>query len=85
MRTKLILTIFSLMFVWVSAAQAADEFQISYSCIDCHQDRYEEWSRSMHALSMRDPVFEAAYLRAIHWSSVKEYYRFDQYRFINNF
>ncbi len=25
------------------------------------------------------------YLIRVHWSSVKEYYRFDQYRFINNF
>ncbi len=26
-----------------------------------------------------------AIVSAFHWSSVKEYYRFDQYRFINNF
>ena len=42
MSIKVILVaIIGLMFVWVSAAQAAEEFQISYSCIDCHQDRYE--------------------------------------------
>lgn len=66
MSIKVILVaIIGLIFVWVSAAQAAEEFQISYSCIDCHQDRYDEWERSMHALSVQDPVFEAAYLRAI--------------------
>ncbi len=57
--------IFGLMLMWmIPAVNAAEEFQISYSCADCHQDRYNEWSRSMHALAVSDPIFEAAYLRA---------------------
>ncbi len=49
----------------IPAVQAAGEFQISYSCANCHQDRYDEWSRSMHALAVSDPIFEAEYLRAL--------------------
>lgn len=55
-----------LMFVlMIPGVHAAGEFQLSYSCANCHEDRYNEWSRSMHALSMSDPIFEAAYLRAL--------------------
>ncbi len=58
--------IIGLMFTWmIPAVNAAEEFQISYSCADCHQDRYNEWSRSMHALAVSDPIFEAEYLRAL--------------------
>lgn len=42
-----------------------EEFQISHTCTECHQDRYSEWSRSMHALSVSDPIFRSAYTRAI--------------------
>jgi len=57
--------IIGLMLVWmIPEVHAAGEFQLSYSCANCHQDRYNEWSRSMHALSVDDPIFEAAYLRA---------------------
>ncbi len=58
----------------IPTVHAAEEFQISYSCIDCHQDRYEEWSRSMHALAVKDPVFEAAYLRALQSDPKNRYY-----------
>lgn len=58
--------IFGLMLMWmIPAVHAAGEFQISYACADCHKDRYDEWSRSMHALAVSDPIFEAAYLRAL--------------------
>lgn len=42
-----------------------DEFKISLTCAECHQDRYYEWSRSMHALAISDPIFRSAYTRAI--------------------
>ena len=48
----------------IHAAQGAGEFQISYSCTNCHKDRYDEWSRSMHALAVSDQIFEAEYIRA---------------------
>ncbi len=65
MRVSVIFYLIGMLILLIPVALAAEEFQISYSCIDCHQDRYEEWARSMHALSIRDPVFEAAYLRAL--------------------
>lgn len=43
----------------------AEEFKISLTCAECHQDRYTEWSRSMHALSVSDPIFRSAYTKAI--------------------
>jgi nitrate/TMAO reductase-like tetraheme cytochrome c subunit len=59
-------TVIGLMLMWmIPAVHAQGEFQISYSCANCHQERYNEWSRSMHALSVNDPIFEAAYLRAL--------------------
>jgi hypothetical protein len=58
--------VISLMLMWIiPVAHAEGEFQISYSCANCHQERYDEWSRSMHALAINDPIFEAAYLRAL--------------------
>ncbi|MCZ7358113.1 MAG: multiheme c-type cytochrome [Candidatus Methanoperedens sp.] len=52
--------------MWIiPMVQGAGEFQISYSCANCHKDRYDEWSRSMHALAVSDPIFEAEYLRAL--------------------
>ncbi len=67
MRVKVIYgAIIALMVMWIiPVVQAAGEFQISYSCADCHKDRYDEWSRSMHALAVSDPIFEAEYLRAL--------------------
>ena len=58
--------VIGLMLMWIiPAVHAEGEFQISYSCANCHQERYDEWSRSMHALAVNDPIFEAAYLRAL--------------------
>jgi hypothetical protein len=58
--------IIGFMFVWmIPAVHAEGEFQISYSCANCHQERYDEWSRSTHALAVNDPIFEAAYLHAL--------------------
>jgi nitrate/TMAO reductase-like tetraheme cytochrome c subunit len=52
--------------IWtIPIVQANEEFKSSYTCIECHPDRYEEWTRSMHALAVSDPIFEAAYMRAI--------------------
>lgn len=59
--------IYSMLIMFVSTipvVKGQGEFQISYSCADCHKDRYDEWSRSMHALAVSDPIFEAEYIRA---------------------
>jgi nitrate/TMAO reductase-like tetraheme cytochrome c subunit len=58
--------VIGLMLMWmIPAVHSEGEFQISISCANCHQERYDEWSRSMHALAIDDPVFQAAYLRAL--------------------
>lgn len=44
---------------------AGEEFQISFTCAECHEERYDEWTRSMHALAVSDPIFRAAYTRAV--------------------
>ncbi|MCX9084758.1 MAG: multiheme c-type cytochrome [Candidatus Methanoperedens sp.] len=52
--------------IWIiPVVQANEEFQSSYTCIECHPDRYEEWTHSTHALAVSDPVFEASYMRAL--------------------
>jgi hypothetical protein len=57
--------VIGLILIWmIPAVYAEGNFQTSFSCFDCHQERYNEWSSSMHALAVNDPVFEAAYMRA---------------------
>ena len=34
-------------------------------CAKCHEDIYNTWKNSLHALSLSDPVFDAAYWEAI--------------------
>ena len=34
-----------------------DDFSPATDCRECHETHYEEWNRSMHAYSMKDPVF----------------------------
>jgi hypothetical protein len=34
-------------------------------CGTCHQDIYNSWKRSLHALSLTDPIFESAYMQAL--------------------
>jgi nitrate/TMAO reductase-like tetraheme cytochrome c subunit len=67
MSVKVVLTsVIGLMLILIiPAVHAQGEFQISYFCATCHQERYNEWSRSMHALSVNDPIFEAEYLKAL--------------------
>ena len=33
------------------------DFEDSQNCKSCHEEHYEEWSKSMHAYSMKDPIF----------------------------
>lgn len=37
----------------------------AFVCGRCHADIYATWSRSMHAFSLSDPVFEVAYMQAL--------------------
>ncbi|HSD50380.1 MAG TPA: multiheme c-type cytochrome, partial [Candidatus Methylomirabilis sp.] len=34
-------------------------------CANCHEDIYNMWSRSLHALSLSDPVFDVAYMQVL--------------------
>lgn len=36
----------------------------SAQCGECHRQIYEMWHRSMHAMSMTDPIFETSYMQA---------------------
>jgi len=33
------------------------DFEDSQNCKTCHEEHFEEWSQSMHAYSMKDPIF----------------------------
>ena len=38
------------------------DFDSAQSCQVCHQEHYDEWSRSMHAFAMQDPIFIKGWL-----------------------
>ena len=42
-----------------------DGFTTARVCGSCHEDIYASWKSSMHAFSIADPVFDAAYLLAL--------------------
>lgn len=46
------------------AVVATDRFNSARVCGACHQEIFEHWSRSMHALAYEDPIFKSAFLRA---------------------
>ncbi|HYL81230.1 MAG TPA: multiheme c-type cytochrome, partial [Candidatus Acidoferrum sp.] len=43
----------------------AKGYTSSQICAQCHEDIYTTWKNSLHALSLSDPVFDAAYWEAI--------------------
>ena len=36
---------------------SVSDFESAKNCQDCHFNHYQEWSKSMHAYSMQDPIF----------------------------
>ena len=36
---------------------STDDFEPSQNCQACHPNHYQEWSESMHAYAMKDPIF----------------------------
>src|SRR5574341_148994 len=34
-------------------------------CATCHEDIYQMWSRSLHATSLTDPVFDVVYMQVL--------------------
>ncbi len=52
------------LFAGTDATLTSGVLNPSALCGDCHRQIYEMWKRSMHAMSVTDPVFEASYMRA---------------------
>lgn len=45
-------------------AKADDPYASALSCGGCHLDIYNSWKNSLHAMSIIDPIFQAAYMQA---------------------
>ena len=41
----------------ISTEMSIEDFSPATDCKECHESHYEEWNRSMHAYSMKDPIF----------------------------
>jgi len=50
---------------------AEDGYTSSRVCGGCHEDIYNTWKRSLHALSLGDPVFDVAFMQALKMDSEK--------------
>lgn len=48
-----------------SVLAAPVNFTPGEQCKKCHPDIYRNWSLSLHANSLKDPIFEAAYYKAL--------------------
>lgn len=48
-----------------SAGAGTSPYGSAKTCGACHEDIYRMWSRSLHAMSLSDPIFEAAYLQVL--------------------
>ncbi len=50
-------------------AQAGETKSTPYTsakvCASCHEDIYQMWSRSLHATSLTDPVFDVVYMQVL--------------------
>ena len=42
-----------------------DLYTSARTCGECHADIYNSWKNSLHAFSMTDPIFDAAYMQAL--------------------
>ena len=40
-----------------STEYSIDDFEPAKDCKTCHEDHYNDWSNSMHAYAMKDPIF----------------------------
>jgi hypothetical protein len=43
----------------------AEVYTSARTCGECHADIYNSWKNSLHAFSMTDPIFDAAYMQAL--------------------
>lgn len=42
-----------------------DGYTSARVCGECHSDIYETWKNSLHAFSLTDPIFDAAYMESV--------------------
>jgi hypothetical protein len=65
----------AILFVVAAPAQAAEVKGNPYTsakvCAACHEDIYRMWSRSLHATSLTDPVFDVAYMQVLKAGNAK--------------
>jgi hypothetical protein len=47
------------------SAVEASGYSSARTCGECHADIYDSWKNSLHAFSMTDPIFDAAYMQAL--------------------
>ncbi|SVC34015.1 uncharacterized protein METZ01_LOCUS286869, partial [marine metagenome] len=45
---------------------STEAFEPSQNCQGCHPNHYQEWSESMHAYTMQDPIFFSGWAQAQH-------------------
>lgn len=43
----------------------SEAYTSARTCGECHADIYNSWKNSLHAFSMTDPIFDAAYMQAL--------------------
>ncbi len=74
LRLDAILVFLIIFYSAIGAGQTGESFQSSIYCVECHEDRYKEWSGSMHALAVMDPIYRTAYMKAVLFEpSYREY------------
>ncbi len=63
-KTAVLLLLCLLALPCAAAAKQAAPLKTAASCGECHQDHFESWKNSLHALSYSNPIFQAAYQKA---------------------
>ena len=48
-----------------SSVSQAEVYTSARACGECHADIYNSWKNSLHAFSLTDPIFDAAYMQAL--------------------
>ncbi len=64
MNRRIIFLLFILAVPLTAFAKTPVPFNAAKVCGSCHQDHYDNWKKSLHALSYNNPIFQAAYQKA---------------------
>lgn len=71
MARRIMLLLMILVFPLAAFAKSPVPFKGAAACGACHQDHYDNWKNSLHALSYANPIFQAAYQKAFAETSGK--------------